>query len=263
MERGGSRPHQIAESVPAAANCAAVMQLLIVHDDAEVGEQLAGMVADYTPHGCDVAANDAAAQQWAQKHARCDLLLAQLDGVGVDGLAVGGALSEIFPGLQVLFLPGYPASERRLEIKRSKVFPEPIDGERLLQAIETAGNAVSGAADLFHVLDVLQMCCLSKRSGAVQVVKEGQSGIVFLRDGRIVHAEAVVTRGTEALLEIASWGDIEFAYDASVRTPETISMPWDEALVQAVTGRREEEPSEPAQPPPPKKRGFFGALRRH
>ena len=107
------------------------MQLLIVHDDAEVGEQLAGMVADYTEHACDIVESDAAAQQWAQKHGRCDLVLAQLDGAGVDGLTLGGTLSEIFPGLQVLFLPGYPASEQRLEIGRMKVFPEPIDGEQL------------------------------------------------------------------------------------------------------------------------------------
>ena len=251
------------------------MQLLIVHDDAEVGEQLAGMVADYTEHTCERVANDAAAQQWAQKHARCDLLLAQLDGAGVDGLTLGGTLSEIFPGLQVLFLPGYRAREQRLAITRTKVFPEPIDGERLLEAIETAAGAEQGAPDLFHVLDVLQMCCLSKRSGAVQIVKEGHSGIVYLRDGKIVHAEGAVTRGMEALLEIADWGDIEFAYDESVRAAETILTPWDEALVQAVIAHQKEkaggeEPSafqsspapEPVAPPP-KKRGFFGALRRN
>ena len=249
------------------------MQLLIVHDDAEVGEQLAGMVADYTEHPCDLVESDAAAQQWAQKHARCDLLLAQLDGNGVDGLALGGALSESFPGLQILFLPSYPAAEQRLEISRTKVFPEPIDGERLLEAIEAAAGAESGAPDLFHVLDVLQMCCLSKRSGAVQIVKGAQAGIVYLRDGKIVHAEGAVTRGTEALLEIAGWGEIEFAYDSSERAAETILTPWDEALVQAVVRRQkgkrgqsaapsfEARPPEPA--PPPKKRGFFAALRRN
>lgn len=240
------------------------MQLLIVHDDAEVGEQLAGMVTDYTGYANDLVANDAAAQAWAQKHGRCDLLLAQLESAAVDGLALGGTLSEIFPGLQVLFLPGYPASEQRLAIERTKVFPEPIDGERLLEAIERAAVAENDAPDLFHVLDVLQMCCLNKSSGAVQVVKEGHSGIVFLRDGRIVHAEAAVTRGTQALMEIASWGDIEFAYDGSVRAPETISLPWDEALIQAVAGRREEMSSVPApiEHSQPKKRGFFAGLRR-
>ncbi len=242
------------------------MQLLIVHDDAEVGEQLAGMVADYTQHDCALAPNDAAARQWAQKHGHCDLLLAQLDGAGVDGLTLGGALSEIFSGLQVLFLPAYRASERRLDIKRTKVFPEPIDGDRLLEAIEAAANTEPGAPDLFHVLDVLQMCCLSKRSGAIQIVNEGKSGIVFLREGRIVHAEGAITRGTEALLEIVGWGDIEFAYDATVRASETIEMPWDEALVQAVEGRKKEPEYEapPAEAaPPPRKRGFFAALRRN
>jgi DNA-binding response OmpR family regulator len=249
------------------------MQLLIVHDDAEVGEQLAGMVADYTEHGCDLVRSGAAAQQWAKQHGRCDLLIAQLDGAAVDGLNLGGALSEIFAGLQVLFLPGYPASEQRLEIDRTKVFPEPIDGERLLEAIERAANAEQGALDLFHVLDVLQMCCLSKRTGAIQIVKDGHTGIVYLRDGNIVHAEAAITRGTQALLEIAGWGNIEFAYDSATLAPETISTPWDEALVQAVIRHQREKEGEtappafetaPALPPAPtlKKRGFFAALRR-
>jgi DNA-binding response OmpR family regulator len=249
------------------------MHLLIVHDDAEVGEQLAGMVADYTEHSCDLVENDAAAHAWAQKHARCDLLLAQLEGPGVDGLTLGGSLSEIFPGLQVLFLPAYPVAEQRLEIGKMKVFPEPIDGERLLEAIETAAGAAAGTPDLFHVLDVLQMCCLSQRSGAVQVVKGARSGIVYLRDGRIVHAEGAVTRGTEALLEIAGWGEVEFAYDSSVRASETISTPWDEALIQAVVHAKKvkvgktapgpsETLSESQPPPPPKKRSFFSAFGR-
>ena len=249
------------------------MQLLIVHDDAEVGEQLAGMVADYTEHTCDLVENDAAAQEWAQKHAHCELLLAQLEGPGVNGLTLGGSLSEVFPGLQVLFLPGYPAAEQRLEIAKTKVFPEPIDGERLLEAIETAASAEAGSPDLFHVLDVLQMCCLSQRSGAVQMVKEAQTGIVYLREGRIVHAEAAVTRGTEALWEIASWGDIEFAYDSSVRASETIALPWEEALVQAAVRAKGGKAGETApaafetpgaaEEPSPKKRGFFSVLRRN
>jgi len=246
------------------------MQLLIVHDDAEVGEQLAGMVADYTEHACELVESDAAAQQWAQKHARCDLLLAQLNGNEVDGLILGGALSEIFPGLQVLFLPAYPAAER-VEMSGTKVFPEPIDGERLLEAIEAAAGAEPGAPDLFQVIDVLQMCCLSKRSGAVQIVKEGHVGIVYLREGKIVHAEGPVTRGTDALLEIAGWGDIEFAYDASERAAETISTPWDEALVQALVQHQKGKAGEAApakieertfEEEPPRKRGFFAALRR-
>jgi CheY-like chemotaxis protein len=249
------------------------MQLLIVHDDAEVGEQLMSMLRDYTAHQCDLVESDAAALRWAREHARCGLLLAQLEGPAVDGLTLGGSLSEVFPGLQTLFFPAYPAAEQRLEIAKTRVFPEPINGERLLEAIETAAEAGPDAPDFFHVLDVLQMCCLSGRSGAVQIVKQTRSGIVYLRDGKIVHAESATARGTEALLEIVAWDLVEFAYDSSVRAPETISMPWDEALIQAVVCHKDEKLQEGAEPkfeepsategvPLPKKRGFFGAFLR-
>src|SRR3954469_8217976 len=91
------RAHETAEPFPAAFHRSlAVMQILIVHDDAEVGEQLEGMVADYTRHQCDRVENDAAALRWSQTHARCDLLITQLEGAGVDGLTLGASLSEVF-----------------------------------------------------------------------------------------------------------------------------------------------------------------------
>lgn len=249
------------------------MQILIVHDDAEVGEQLTSMVKDYTAHPCELVETDAAALRWAREHARCGLLLARLEGPAVDGLTLAGSLGEFFPGLQTLFFPAYPAAKQRIEIANPKIFPEPIDGERLLQAIESAAEAGSGAPDLFHVLDVLQMCCLSGRSGAVQIVKQTGSGIVYLRAGKIVHAEGAATRGPEALREIAAWDLVEFAYDSAIgASSETISIPWDGALAGAVVRQTEEKPAAEAPPPlqelstargapPQKKRGFFGALR--
>jgi hypothetical protein len=199
------------------------MELLIVHRDAEVGEQLVQMVKDYTVHECDLVGSDVAALDWGRRHARCTLLLTQLEGDGIDGLAVGGALSEIFPGLQTLFLPPYPASEQRLVVEETKVFPEPIDGEGLLASITRAEVVKAGAPDLYHVADVLQMCCLSRRSGAIQMVKGSQSGIAFLRGGQIVHAETTGGRA-DALSE--SDGNMSTAYDRTVRPPvETITLP--------------------------------------
>ena len=216
------------------------MQLLIVHRDAEIGEQLVQMVKDYTAHECDLVGSDAAALDWGRRHARCTLLVTQLEGQGLDGLALGGSLSEIFPGLQTLFLPPYPASEQRLVVAETKIFPEPIDGEGLLDAIARAEAATAGAPDLFHVADVLQMCCLSRRSGAIQMVKEKKSGIVFLRGGKLVHAETTAGRGSEALLEIMAWEYVEFAYDRSVRPPaETITSSWDEVLIEAIDRQKE------------------------
>ena len=214
------------------------MDVLIVHRDAEMGDQLVQMVKDYTAHECDFAGSHVAAVDWGRRHSRCRLLITQLEGDGLDGLALGGALSEIFPGLQTLFLPPYPASEQKLVVSHTKVFPEPIDGEALLEAIARAENATAGAPDLFHVVDLLQMCCLSRRSGAVQMVKGNKSGIAFLRGGKIVHAETTGARGQDALRETVGWEFVEFAYDKTVRPPvETVTVPWDELLIEAAGAR--------------------------
>ena len=215
------------------------MQLLIVHRDPEMGEALVQMVKSYTRHQCQLVRSDSAAMDWARHHPQCNLLLAQLEAEGIDGLALGSSLSEIYPTLQVLFFPNYPAAERRLEVAETKVFPEPIEGDDLLGAIERAENVPPNAPDLFHVVDVLQLCCLSRRSGALQLVRESKSGLVFLGNGKIVHAETTAARGRDALFEMVSWELIEFAYERSVRPPlETITTAWNDLMIDAIADQK-------------------------
>ena len=217
------------------------MQLLIVHRDSEMGEALVQMVKSYTRHGCELVGSNVAAMDWARRHQQCNLLLTQLEADGIDGLALGSSLSEIFPALQVLFFPNYPAAERRLKIAETKIFPEPVAGDDLLAAIERAENSPTHAPDLFHVVDVLQMCWLSRRNGAVQLVKETTSGLVFLREGKIVHAETTTAFGRDALLEMVSWEFIEFAYERSVRPPlETITAAWHDVLIDVIAAGKQE-----------------------
>jgi len=215
------------------------MQLLIVHHDADLGEQLVEMVKEYTEHNCGFATTAARALDWARGVTRCSLLITQLEAEGIDGLELGGSLSEMFAGLQTMFLPAYQSSEQRLEVPHTRVFPEPIDGGRLLGAIARAEAQRQTGMDLFHALDVLQMCCLSRRSGAVQLVKGSRTAIVYLRQGDIVHAERDTARGAEAIYEIAPWEAVEFAYDQSVRAPiPTINTPWAETIIAAVARRK-------------------------
>jgi len=249
------------------------MQLLIVHHDAEVGEPLVRMVKDYTEHHCGFATSDAGALDWARGVPRCSLLITQLQGDGVNGLSLGGSLCEMFAGMQTMFLPDYPALNQRLDISQTKVFPEPIEGERVLEAIARADAQRQTGRDLFHALDVLQMCCLSNRSGAVQLVEGSKTAVVYLLNGNIVHAERGALRGAEALFEIVPWEAVEFAYDYAVRAPvQTITAPWDEAVIAAVSRRKSQvigalaqtqkiQMPDPAAKPKSPRWGLFGGGR--
>ena len=216
------------------------MQVLIVHSDAELGKELLQMVKDYTAHDCDLVPNGAKANTWAQGHQQCDFLLTQLDGKGIDGFVLGGTFSETFPKLQTGFFPSYSASEQRLEVSDTKVFPEPIDGERMLKAIAHAADDKAEGRDLFHPVDLLQMCCLSRKSGAIQMVSAQKIGIVYLRDGAILQAETGDTKAKDALDEIVGWNAVEFAYDGSVTIPvRAITRSWHEIMIEAVLRRKQ------------------------
>lgn len=246
------------------------MQLLIVHRDAEVGEPLVRMVQDYTEHHSGYARSGAAALTWSRRATSCSLLITQLDAEGVNGLSLAGTMSEMFAGLQTMFLPDYLASAQRFELPHPKVFPEPIDGQRLLDAIARAETQRQIGLDLYHALDVVQMCCLSLRSGALQFVRGAAAGVLYLRSGQIVDAECGSARGADALAEISAWNAVEFAYDYAMRAPaETITQPWEEAIATAVESKRtsvaplsEPTANAPEAPAAPAKRGLFGSLRK-
>jgi CheY-like chemotaxis protein len=216
------------------------MHLLIVHQEEQIGQVLQMMVREYTAHTADYVGSGGAALEWADQAAECDLLVTQLESEAVDGLMIGGSLGQRFPRLHTFFLPAYPRGAQRLEVANTKIFPEPIDGERLLEAIEGAASAV-GAPDLFHIIDLLQMCCLSGKSGGVQLVAGSDSGVVYLRNGELRHAETARARGLEAIYEMMQWGPVEFAYDANASsTEQSIDIGWDAALIELVMRAREE-----------------------
>jgi hypothetical protein len=214
-----------------------VTQLLIVHRDAEIGQQLVRLVKEFT--GCDSAHTTSESETLVllrrQPQVRPRILLTELDAPGLDGFSLGAILSEMFAGLQTLFLPPYVAMQVRIEIANSKIFPEPIDGDRLIATIERSIRMRWDAPDWFHVVDILQMCCLALRSGALQVVRGSRVGAVYLRNGALVHAETNGVRGYPALVEMISWGEIEFAYDrAMTAETETLRDPWDQILNDAL-----------------------------
>jgi CheY-like chemotaxis protein len=215
------------------------MQVLLAHGDAEIGAQLVQMVTEYSVHQCDFVRTGDAALAWAAQHKRCDFLLTQLSSEGIDGFTLAANLTEHYPKLQTAFFPSYASSQQCLEIRDTKIFPEPIDGGRLVEMLEQADALLSRAVDLFHPADLLQMCCLAGKSGALQLVSGGHAGLVFLRKGNLVHAEREGLRGPTALKEIVAWDQVEFAYDPSLRpASESIKGSSDAALIDAVAARK-------------------------
>jgi formylglycine-generating enzyme required for sulfatase activity len=105
----------------------------------------------------------------------------------------------------------------------------------------------SGRLDNFSLLDVIQMACVAQRDGCLLIRHLEESAQIVFRNGQIVHAEAEMCKGEEALLSILCWKGGEFVFtsqpsDISIRT---IQGGWEHVLMEAVRLRDEMEHSFP------------------
>ena len=69
----------------------------------------------------------------------------------------------------------------------------------------------TGRLDNVQLLDLIQMACLAQKDGCLSIKGNQLSeGIIVLKRGRILHAEAPGKSGETALLEILSCGTLCF-----------------------------------------------------
>ena len=98
----------------------------------------------------------------------------------------------------------------------------------------------TGKLDQFQLVDIIQMCCLSRRSGRLRISKGMDKGVIFLNDGNMIHAICGDAIGDEAIYRIISWDFGEFSLDEGLESPEqTISSGWEHLVMEGVRRRDE------------------------
>ena len=99
----------------------------------------------------------------------------------------------------------------------------------------------TGRLDNVQLLDVIQMACLAQKDGCLSIKGELSEGIIVLKRGRILHAEAPGKSGETALLEILCWPAGRFVFTPNIprELVPTIQGGWEQVLMEAVRKRDE------------------------
>lgn len=98
----------------------------------------------------------------------------------------------------------------------------------------------TGKLDQFQLVDILQMCCLSRRTGRLQISKGVESGVMFLADGNMIHAVAGEREGEEAVYKIISWDFGQFSFEEGLEPDrQTIASAWEHVIMEGVRLRDE------------------------
>jgi Domain of unknown function (DUF4388) len=77
-----------------------------------------------------------------------------------------------------------------------------------------------GSIQELPVPDIIQLVSVSGKTGMFMLVRSGERGYIYLRNGRIVHAELGNLRGEEAVYALAIWstGDFQFSPGKEIET---------------------------------------------
>jgi pSer/pThr/pTyr-binding forkhead associated (FHA) protein len=81
--------------------------------------------------------------------------------------------------------------------------------------------------------EVLQMCCLSRRSGQI-TFRSGESyGYIYIQQGRVLHALCGNTVGEEAIYSMLTWPGGGFTLDEDILPhKKTVTLTWEQLLFE-------------------------------
>jgi uncharacterized protein DUF4388 len=83
--------------------------------------------------------------------------------------------------------------------------------------------SLQGSLKHLQLADVIQLISVSGKTGMFHLKKDEHVGLIYLKDGNIVHAELGDIKGEEAVYELAIWNDGEFHFEPDVE-PATRSI---------------------------------------
>src|SRR5471032_2584555 len=81
--------------------------------------------------------------------------------------------------------------------------------------------------------EVLQMCCLSRRSGQI-TFRSGESyGFIYIQQGRVLHALCGTTEGEEAIYSMLLWPGGGFSLNEGILPhKKTVALTWEQLLFE-------------------------------
>ncbi len=137
-----------------------------------------------------------------------NLVITDINMPGMSGLDLLIEINNRFPGTGVIIMTAYPSNayENKAMMSGSLRFIEkPFDIKEVRSIVEEVlkeGEGFQGTVDGVDLLDIVQFNALSKATAALKVTTGDQEGMIFFKEGAVVHAMCGKEIGEEAFFTI-------------------------------------------------------------
>jgi DNA-binding NarL/FixJ family response regulator len=221
-----------------------------------------------------VARNGAVAQQ-VMREQDIDVLVTDVRMPGLSGLDLLCWASAESPSTRVIVITSFDVTkseERAFELGCLHFVQKPFDlhqmRELIVDTLQQQAEGFGGSLAQLAPADVVQMLCLGRKTTAMRVVEDDRVGMVYFREGDVIHATWDDLSGEEAFYQLINATSGTFGTIPTPESvPQTITVNWQHLLLEGMrlrderaAGRGPEKKSEaaaaknqaaPAPPPPP------------
>lgn len=176
----------------------------------------------------------------ALKKSRYDLVITDIKMTGLSGLELLDKVRKKYPRIGVIVMTAYglPETEEEASNRGSLYYLEkPFDMKKLEDVIATSFELEKGFEGNFaniQLTDLIQLNCLRKATNALTVVSEDRKGIIYFKDGEIIHSVCGSLEGEDALYTILSWGSGYIKNNFTVPDKKTIDKNWSYLLIEGI-----------------------------
>ncbi len=221
-------------------------RILIVDDDTQLALTLAQSLNARGKFIAEAVFSGEEALEFIKKD-KPDLVVTDIKMGGISGLELLSRIRSQFPEIGVVVMTGYslPEIKEEAHFRGSLAYIEkPFEVEELEETCERALKiskiqnqkaGFSGKVASLSLVDVIQMNCLARATNAIVVESGGEKGVIYFKEGEIVHCEVDELEGEEAFYNILSWQGGYFQIQHNLFPPkETINLNWNNLLMEGL-----------------------------
>ena len=220
-------------------------KILIVDDEKDFAESIFEYFNQFTAHESKCVFNGEDALKIIGEE-KFDLLITDIKMPGITGLELLTKVRTMHPDTGVIIMTGYHLPEiQQIAQSRGAIhyIEKPFEMTEIEMIAEEFFDRVKGEEDKgrgfkgnvlnVDLRDIIQLNCLTKKTGSISVSHEKHNGRIYLEDGEVVHCTCDEITGEEAFAELMKYESGVFSMDDARTSEKTIEKNWYQLLLDA------------------------------
>ncbi len=174
------------------------------------------------------------------KEKEVDLVITDINMPGISGLDLLIEIKNLYPKTGVMIMTAYPSSafkDTAMKNGSLRFIEKPFDIKDIRRQVKDLlyrDVTFKGMLDGIELMDIIQFNCLSRSTSALKVNADDREGMIYFKDGSVIHAICDDESGEEAFYTILTFQGGTIKNIKGVETPmASISRNYEALLLEA------------------------------